>query len=151
MRWTFFVVCLAVAGYYAATLIARRVSPRDRCAPPSGGQPRGAAGGDLGSGHEGHAAAAGGTGLGGTGWIEGPNGTVLTVVLAGYFACHTVRSLRVLFSVATQAEPAPQAIAAGNGPVAVAVAVAPRGMEQLQAACHVVMGTAMVVMFGLML
>ncbi|MGH3886388.1 MAG: DUF5134 domain-containing protein, partial [Pseudonocardiaceae bacterium] len=45
----------------------------------------GAAGGPVGPGHEGHSAAAGGTG-----WIEGPIGTVLIVVLAGYFAVHTV-------------------------------------------------------------
>lgn len=46
----------------------------------------------AGSGHEGHTAAAGG------GWLEGPIGTVLAVVLAGYFVVHTVRSLRALFS-----------------------------------------------------
>ncbi|HSL08049.1 MAG TPA: DUF5134 domain-containing protein [Pseudonocardiaceae bacterium] len=102
-----------------------------------------AAGGPVSAGHEGHTAVAGG------GWIEGPIGTVLTVVLAGYFAVHTVRSLRVLFSAATQAEPAPQATAARIG--SVAVAVAPSGTKQVQAACQVVMGTAMVVMFGLML
>ncbi len=104
----------------------------------------GAAGGPGGSGHEGHAAAAGGTGL-----LEGPIGTVLTVVLAGYFAVHTVRSLRVLFRAATQAEPTPRAAAAGIG--LVATVVARSATERVQAACHVVMGTAMVVMFGLML
>lgn len=90
----------------------------------------GAAGGPVGPGHEGHTAAAGGTG-----WIEGPIGTVLIVVLAGYFVVHTGRSLRVLGSAATQAKPAPQATA---GPVA--VAVARRGTEQVQTACHVVSG-----------
>jgi hypothetical protein len=103
----------------------------------------GAAGGPVSSSHEGHTAVAGG------GWIEGPIGTVLTVALAGYFAVHTVRSLWVLFSAALQAKPVPQVTAAGIGPVA--VAVAPSRTAQMQAGCHVVMGTAMVVMFGLML
>ncbi len=108
----------------------------------------GAAGGPVGAGHEGPGHEGHGAAAGGTGWIEGPIGTVLIVVLAGYFAVHTVRSLRVLFSAATRAHPAPQAAARSES---VAVAVAPSGTQQVQAACHVVMGTAMVIMFGLML
>jgi hypothetical protein len=103
----------------------------------------GAAGGSVSAGHEGHTTVAGG------GWLEGPLGAVLTVVLAGYFAVHTVRSLRVLFSAAMQVHRAPQAAVDGLGPVAVAVVRS--GTAQVQAACHVVMGIAMVVMFGLML
>jgi len=40
--------------------------------------------------HDGHTSAAGG------GWLEGPLGTVLTVVLAGYFALHVMRSVLLL-------------------------------------------------------
>lgn len=102
----------------------------------------GAAGGPVSSGHEGHTAAAGGAG-----WLEGPIGTVLIVVLAGYFAVHTMRSLRALFG--TRAQSTPQGDATGIG--LVATVVARSGTERVQTACHLVMGTAMVVMFGLML
>jgi uncharacterized protein DUF5134 len=101
------------------------------------------AGEPVSAGHEGHTTVAGG------GLIEGPISTVLIVVFAGYFAVHIVRSLRVLFSAAPQAKPTPQApVVAGIGPVAAVVTRS--GTERAQAACQVVMGSAMVVMFGLM-
>ncbi|MGQ0777568.1 MAG: DUF5134 domain-containing protein [Pseudonocardiales bacterium] len=103
-----------------------------------------AAGGSVGAGHEGHIG-----GLGG-GWIEGPIGAVLIVLLAGYFAVHTVRSLRVLFSAPTPGQQVPSD-AAGTGPVTVIVARSAARQSRVQAASHVVMAAAMTVMFGLML
>ncbi len=118
----------------------------------------GAAGAASGQGHEGHTGAAGGSGL-----LAGSIGTVLTVILAGYFVVHTARSLRAMFATrpfATRpfATPlfadrnAPQPAPAGMG--SVAVAGARRGSAQkprTAAACHGVMGIAMTVMLGLML
>jgi len=103
-----------------------------------------AAGGSVGTGHEGHIG-----GLGG-GWIEGPIGAVLTVLLAGYFAVHTVRSLRVLFSAPTPGQQVPSG-AAGTGPVTVIVARSAATQSRVQAASHVVMAAAMTVIFGLKL
>jgi hypothetical protein len=96
------------------------------------------------AGHEGHLSAAGGSGL-----LAGPIGTVLTVLLLGYFALHAGRSLRALVN-----PPAPGAAPgepAGTGPVGVVTARREREQSRLAAGCHVVMGTAMAVMFGLML
>lgn len=119
------------------------------------------AGGSVVAGHEGHIAGVGG------GWIHGPIGVVLIVVLAGYFALHTVRSLRVLFSAPTPSAPIPEVPASGTpapgqqapsdgdapgtGPVTMVVARGAATQSRVQVVSHVVMGTAMTVMFGLML
>lgn len=115
----------------------------------------GSTGGPGGSGHEGHTSAASG------GWLEGPLGTVLTVVLAGYFAVYAARSLLRLIAAGPTppspplAEPTvPRLTGPGlTGPGAVAVATGRRSREypRVQAGCHGVMNVAMTVMFGLML
>lgn len=101
-----------------------------------------------GPGHEGHTIVAGG------GWIEGPIGTVVTVALAGYFAVHAGRSLHALFSAPPQESIPPVGSpgeTAGTGSVAVVSVRGPVAPSRVEATCHVVMGTAMTVMFGLML
>ncbi|MGH3912020.1 MAG: DUF5134 domain-containing protein [Pseudonocardiaceae bacterium] len=108
----------------------------------------GVAGGQGGPGHEGHTIVAGG------GWIEGPIGTVVTVVLAGYFAVHAGRSFHALFSAPPRESMPPAGSAgetAGTGSVAVVSVRGPIVRSRVEAICHVVMGTAMTVMFGLML
>lgn len=110
---------------------------------PSHHAATGAAGGP---GHEGHTGAAAGAG-----WLTaalgtGPIGTGLVVLLAGYFAWHTLRALRRVFGTGSAAQPEP----AGTGSVAVVTRSGPT-TSRLAAAGHVVMGTAMTVMFGLML
>lgn len=112
-----------------------------------------AAGAAGGQGHEGHTGAAGGSGLLAWSIGTGPVGTVLALVLAGYFVVHTVRSLRALFATPLFANRnTPQPEPAGTGSVAVVAAW--RGAPQkprMAAACHGVMGIAMTVMLGLML
>ncbi|MGH3942200.1 MAG: DUF5134 domain-containing protein [Pseudonocardiaceae bacterium] len=95
-----------------------------------------------GAGHEGHLGGVGGE------WMAGPLGVVLTVGLAGYFAVHAVRSIRTLVSARI---PGPQMSSAGSGPVTVVVARSATTGTRVRAASHVVMWTAMTVMFGLML
>jgi hypothetical protein len=96
------------------------------------------------AGHEGHAAG----GADGSGLIEGPVGTVLSVLLAGYFAVHAVRALRRLVT-ASRPDVLPGAPAAGGA--GAVTAVRGRAQSRVEAATHVVMSLSMTVMFGLML
>lgn len=104
----------------------------------------GTRGGPAAAGHQGHTAAMGG------GWIEGPIGTGLTVVLAGYFVVHTLRSLRLSRAAVTPGQPELRAAAAGSGPVMTVLLRGHAVPARLQAGCHAVIGTSMAVMFGLM-
>lgn len=110
----------------------------------------GAPGGPVAPGHEGHA------GAGSGGLLDGPLGTVLSVVLIGYFAVHAVRSLLVFAAAGSTRSQAPAATPLGPevaGGAAVGVVTRGRVVERLrvEAGCHVVMNVAMTVMFGMML
>lgn len=101
------------------------------------------------AGHEGHAEMVDGSEL-----IGDTLGTVLTVLLAGYFAVHAVLSLRMLFAGRPGgAEPAPgkSTEPAAPGPVTVPPAPPGTARSRAEAVTHAVIGVAMAVMFGLML